>query len=560
MTTRAVYPCTQRAIIHLDLDAFYAQVEIVRNGLGPETSLVVLQWNGILAVSYPARKFGIKRFCTIQEAMKMCPALVVQHVPTFKAGETEPGYHPNPDIRTHKASLQVYREASAKIMKIIYQAFPLFQKASVDEAFIDVTDRVWEMIESDGYSFDLDPVVKWSELKGQDTYMIGEEEMKDSSGWANLMLFYAAKISYDLRMKIFNDLHYTCSTGIAHNKTLAKLVSAANKPAKQTVLIDENTMEYMKTIPITKIRGLGGKKGDLITATFECEMASDLWKYSVQDLKSKLGAAEGQWTFDIVRGDCSEEVLQAQLTKSMQSCKNFSKGLTNMATVLHWFTNMSSELFYRVQADFEETKRWPRTIGVSVRIGKDKTSKQAPFPHRDDVQCGEDLGKLALALYNEIGARFPLHFIGIHLTGLEKAGRESIRDFFKSGPKQESSTSNIIDDPKSMKSEPLPITAKAEEKPIEKIEDSFGSRLKVILDTIDEDGNPIYYKCYCGEVMKRNVRLEHEDHHFAMELSRSRDPITAIKTPKRELPKTPKASKKAKKQSNSGDIQSFFRK
>ena len=52
---------SSRAIIHLDLDAFYAQVEINRLGLEPETPLVVSQWNGILAVSYSARTLGIGR-------------------------------------------------------------------------------------------------------------------------------------------------------------------------------------------------------------------------------------------------------------------------------------------------------------------------------------------------------------------------------------------------------------------------------------------------------------------------------------------------------------------
>jgi DNA polymerase eta len=70
----------QRAVIHLDLDAFYAQVELVRLGLDPSTPLCVQQWNGILAVNYPAREFGIKRFMSIEECKSKCPQIVFQHV------------------------------------------------------------------------------------------------------------------------------------------------------------------------------------------------------------------------------------------------------------------------------------------------------------------------------------------------------------------------------------------------------------------------------------------------------------------------------------------------
>ena len=167
-------PTDSKIIIHLDLDSFYAQVESVRLGIEPNIPLVVAQWNGILAVNYAAREFGIGRFDSIKDALGKCGDLVVQHVPTIAsvasvavgssadgadgsdvavaagstAGSTSsnagiPAYHPNPNINTHKASLVTYRDASSKIMAIINSHFPKsFQKASVDEAFIDCTENV----------------------------------------------------------------------------------------------------------------------------------------------------------------------------------------------------------------------------------------------------------------------------------------------------------------------------------------------------------------------------------------------------------------------------------
>ena len=72
-----------RTIIHLDLDAFFAQVEQVRLGLDPSTPVVCQQWNGVIAVNYPARSFGISRFNTIPECKAKCPNLVCAQLMIF---------------------------------------------------------------------------------------------------------------------------------------------------------------------------------------------------------------------------------------------------------------------------------------------------------------------------------------------------------------------------------------------------------------------------------------------------------------------------------------------
>jgi DNA polymerase eta len=71
-----------RIIIHVDLDAFYAQVEHVRLNIPLEQPLCVQQWNGLIAVNYAARTKGIKRHCTVKEALEKCPELKLVHVAT----------------------------------------------------------------------------------------------------------------------------------------------------------------------------------------------------------------------------------------------------------------------------------------------------------------------------------------------------------------------------------------------------------------------------------------------------------------------------------------------
>lgn len=95
-----------RVIALCDSDAFYAACERVRLGLDPSVPLVVQQWESLIAVSYPARKFGISRMDKIKDAKKKCPNLVAVHVATYKEGEKEPGYWSGVDTRTHKVGAQ----------------------------------------------------------------------------------------------------------------------------------------------------------------------------------------------------------------------------------------------------------------------------------------------------------------------------------------------------------------------------------------------------------------------------------------------------------------------
>ena len=91
-----------RVISLCDSDAFYATCEQVRLGVDPSKPLVVRQWDSLIAVNYPARKFGISRMDRWDAALKKCPELIIVHVATYKEGDEEPVYRDNPDTTTHK--------------------------------------------------------------------------------------------------------------------------------------------------------------------------------------------------------------------------------------------------------------------------------------------------------------------------------------------------------------------------------------------------------------------------------------------------------------------------
>ena len=137
-----------RCVVHIDLDCFYAQVEAQRVGVDCEREpFLLLQWGMPLAVSYPARAFGIVRAGHVAEAIALCPNVKYAHVATYKLGETVPRYHPDPSRATHKVSLLPYRNASRRIFSL-FKSFRGVdvEKGGVDEAFLDVTVAANEAI------------------------------------------------------------------------------------------------------------------------------------------------------------------------------------------------------------------------------------------------------------------------------------------------------------------------------------------------------------------------------------------------------------------------------
>ncbi|CAE6502322.1 unnamed protein product [Rhizoctonia solani] len=125
-----------RVIALCDSDAFYASCERVRLNVDPEQPLVVQQWSSLIAVNYPARKFGITRHESIVDAKKKCPNLMAVHVATYKEGESEPQYHEDPSPTTHKVSLDHYRRESARVFQLFQDMMPAggeMEKASIDE-------------------------------------------------------------------------------------------------------------------------------------------------------------------------------------------------------------------------------------------------------------------------------------------------------------------------------------------------------------------------------------------------------------------------------------------
>lgn len=145
--------CPLRCIALIDYDAFYAQCEMVRLGVAESQPLAVQQWQGLIAINYPAREFGLNRHVTVTEAKTKCPEIIVQHVATWREGDDDWAYRDDAakHIQTDKVSLDPYRLESRKSLALVKEILPpapvqRVEKASIDEVFLDLSAQIHQIL------------------------------------------------------------------------------------------------------------------------------------------------------------------------------------------------------------------------------------------------------------------------------------------------------------------------------------------------------------------------------------------------------------------------------
>ncbi|KAJ4349208.1 DNA-directed DNA polymerase eta rad30 [Ascochyta clinopodiicola] len=429
-----------RVIAHVDLDAFYAQCETVRLGIDPTKPLAVQQWQGLIAINYPARAFGLNRHVTSAEALKQCPELIMQHVATWKEGDEKWAYHEDSftNMATHKVSLDPYRLESRRILKCIKEALPekeqRVEKASIDEVFMDLSAQVHTILlerypELRGpapYDDPTEPLPKvpttvldWAADALVET---GEEDGEDKDpDWDDVCMVIASEIVRDVRKHIKDTLQYTCSGGVARNKMLAKLGSGYKKPNQQTVIRNRAVKHFLSDMKFTKIRMLGGKLGDEVVAMFGTDKVKELREQPLEQLK-KLGDDTGSWLYSIIRGEENSEVNTRTQIKSMLSAKSFRPSINSFEQGVRWIRIFAADIFSRcVEEGVLENKRRPKTIVLHHRQGAQTRSRSAQIPQGKPLSEVTlfDLAKNLLAQVVVDGRAWPCANLSLSVGGFE---------------------------------------------------------------------------------------------------------------------------------------------
>ncbi|KAL9120464.1 MAG: hypothetical protein Q9187_002984 [Circinaria calcarea] len=460
--------CPLRVIAHIDLDAFYAQCEMVRLNIPEDQPLAVQQWQGLIAVNYPARKSGMSRFIAIAEAKRLCPNLIMQHVATWKEGDEKWAYHPDAsaNMATHKVSLDPYRLQSRRILACIKDVLPAppvqrVEKASVDEVFLDLSAQIHSIMmerypEINGPAPYDDPTenlprppttaLDWNTDALVD--LDSTETEDDDPDWDDIAMLIGSEIIRSVRAAILERLKYTCSAGIARNKMLAKLGSAFKKPNSQTIVRNRAVQQFLSGYKFTKIRNLGGKLGEQIVSTFGSDQVEDLLKVSIEQLKSKLGDDTGSWVFQVIRGEEYAEVNSRTQIKSMLSAKSFRPSINSFEQAVRWLRIFVADIFSRlVEEGVLENKRRPKTMNLHHRQGGQMRSRQVAIPSGraiDEVLLFE----LAKNLMGQIivdGRAWPCANLQLSVGGFEDGptGNRGIGGFLVKGEEAKAMRSTV---------------------------------------------------------------------------------------------------------------------
>ncbi|WP_226582837.1 DNA polymerase IV [Halobacillus litoralis] len=220
------YPKKGRVIFHVDMNSFYASVEMAFDPSLKGKPLAIAgnpeERRGIIVTSsYEARKYGVKTTMPLGEARRLCPDLIVMG-PTFER----------------------YRTASKEIFKILADVTPLVQPVSIDEGYMDITD-------------------------------CAEQGSPP-------------EIAERIQTRILEELDLPCSIGIAPNKFLAKMGSDMKKPLGITIVRKRDLETKLWPLPIEEMYGVGAKTAEKLRK-LNIERIGDLAVHPVLDLKSVLG-------------------------------------------------------------------------------------------------------------------------------------------------------------------------------------------------------------------------------------------------------------------------------
>lgn len=215
-----------RKIIHVDMDAFFASVEIRDNPKLKGKPVAVggkADSRGVIATcNYEARKYGIHSAMASAEAKRRCPSLILI-----------------------KGRMETYREVSAQIHQIFRRYTDIIEPLSLDEAYLDVTDC---------------PHCRGS----------------------------ATLIAEQIRKEIFAVTQLTASAGIAPNKFLAKVASDENKPNGQCVITPDKAADFAAQLPLRKYPGVGPRTQERLAA-LGLMTGADIVNFSPTRLNDILG-------------------------------------------------------------------------------------------------------------------------------------------------------------------------------------------------------------------------------------------------------------------------------
>ncbi len=355
-------PLPIRKIIHIDMDAFFASVEQRDNPAYRGKPIAV---GGSSHRGVVAAASYEARVFGVRSAM-----------PSVKAARL------CPQLIFVKSRFDAYRTASQQIREIFSQYTDLVEPLSLDEAYLDVTEN----------------------KKG---------------------LKSAIRVAQLIKAQILEETHLTASAGVSYNKFLAKIASDYDKPNGLKVILPQEAVTFLETLPIEKFHGIGRVTAQKMH-TLQITTGKDLKKHSLPALVRYFGKA-GRHYYQIVRGKDYREVKPHRIRKSVGIETTFSRDIHDQEVLLEELEALSTSLEERVRRN----QARGRTITLKVKFTDFQVITRSYTAPRL-LTISADWYPLAIRLLNdsEINQR-AVRLLGLSLSNLTtQSSNQLYFDFF----------------------------------------------------------------------------------------------------------------------------------
>ena len=336
-----------RKIIHIDMDCFYAAIEMRDD---PSLRNIPIAVGGsadrrgvISTANYEARRYGVHSAMSTAVALRLCPHLKVV-----------------------SGRMALYKETSLHIHKIFSRYTDLIEPLSWDEAYLDVS------------------------------------ECEQHHGSATL-------IAQAIRQQIFDELQLTASAGIAPIKFLAKIASDLNKPNGQYVITPQNMSEFVLSLPLKKIPGVGKVTAQKLL-DMGLETCADVQQYDVVSLIKSMGKF-GQVLWERCHAIDERAVNPERLRKSVGVERTLAEDIHHWEKCLPLLDKLYEELELRL-TKVKPDRRIARQ-GVKIKFNDfQQTTQEHVYPILDK----QDLILLAKQVWENRRENRGVRLVGLHVT------------------------------------------------------------------------------------------------------------------------------------------------
>jgi DNA polymerase-4 len=342
-----------RIILHIDMDAFFISVEQRDNpSLRGKPAAVCgsLPRSVVTSATYEARPFGIRAGMSVKEAKRRCPQLILVE-----------GNHSK------------YTETAARIFSILKDYTPIVEVASIDEAYLDITQSI-------------------------------------------LLFKSPLHLAHSIKDRILEKEELTCSTGVAPNKLLAKLGSRLEKPDGLVIIEKEEVEEILRDLPVSKIHGIGPKLAEALNSmgVFTC---GQLGKFPVSIFTKRFGAI-GERLHEMGLGLDDSPVVpfdEEEDAKSISHSVTLEEDTSNPNTLRKVLLQLSERVSRRMRKESFYGSR----VAITIRYSDFYTfSKQETLSQW--INSGNEIYRHSLELFESIPHPKPVRLLGVGVSLLKK--------------------------------------------------------------------------------------------------------------------------------------------